>query len=106
MATNPLAPPLTDPPRDEIVRAAQRVEEFLRDDVIRSVLIRVEQKYIEEMIRAETSELRAKAQGKIHATRAFAQEMAAAVESGVHELTMQAIEQKRHEFLKGEGLVS
>lgn len=101
MANNPL---VTTP--EQRIADARKVETFLQDDVIRAAIETLEQKYIEDMIGAETSEARAKAQGKIHATRALAEELARIVAAGAHEMLIQEWKEKNHEFVTKHGLVS
>lgn len=90
---------------EQKIADAQRVEQFLRDDVIRRAIESLEQKYIEQMIGAENSEQRAKAQGKIHAIRGFAGELTAVVGEGAHEEAMQQLREKFHDQ-KQKGLLA
>lgn len=71
---------------EQTIADAMRVQNFLKDDAVRGAIERLEKRYIEQMIAAETGEARAKAQGKIHAVRGFADELAAIISSGEQEV--------------------
>jgi hypothetical protein len=83
---------------DRKISDAMRIEEFLNDEVIREAISNVEKRFTEQMIQAETSEQRAKAQGKILAIRAFAQELVAIRDTGEMEAALATVKAKKAEL--------
>jgi len=69
-----------------ILAAAQRIENFLNDDVIADVMQRLERKFYEEFIGADTSELRVRAWAKATVLREWEREMRAIISNGEKEL--------------------
>ncbi len=94
---------MTERTPEDTIRDASKVEQFLQDDVIRGAIAKLETSYIEKMIVAEDSTLRAKMQSKVQAIREFAGELKGLIENGVQELALAEVKAKRAEFEKKEG---
>lgn len=81
------------------VRAAERIKEFLADDAVAACLGRLERKYYEQFIAADSSEARVKAWAAANVLRDFHSQLQSVVTDGAnaeHEiLRIAKVEQAR-----------
>lgn len=68
--------------REKAVQDAMRVQNFLKDDVIGAVLARMERRYYEEFLKADSSEKRVTAWAKATTLRNLEHEMQITLDEG------------------------
>lgn len=66
-------------------RTAQRIDDFLKDEAIDGVLSRMERRYYEEFITADTEEKRVRAWAKAKMLRDFETEMKVITDAGEYD---------------------
>ena len=67
---------------EEIIRDAQRISDFLKDDAIAAALSRMERRFYEEFIAADSSEKRVTAWAKANVLRNFEAELQIVMDAG------------------------
>lgn len=80
---------------EETIRVAAKIDAFFKDETIRTAMERTEQRFIDEMIAADTAEKRAAAQGKIRAIRGFTEEMRVMLDAGEMEILKIAQQERK-----------
>jgi hypothetical protein len=67
---------------EQRIRDAQRIEQFLKDEVISAALTRMERRFYEEFVASTTSEERVRSWAKANVMKEWEREMKAALEDG------------------------
>lgn len=71
---------------EEIVRDAERVSQFLKDEAIADAMSRMERRFYEEFIASKTSEERVRSWAKANVLRDFEQELRVIISAGETEV--------------------
>ena len=82
---------------ERIVQEAARIDQFLRDDVVGGALQRMERRYYEEFLAADSSEARVKAWAKANVLRDLEGQMKSLVDAGEFEILQMAKAAKREQ---------
>lgn len=90
-------------PEDRL-RAARRITEFLNDDVVGGVLTRMERRYYEEFLAADTSELRVRAWAKARTLKDLEIEMKTILDASEYEVIVADREAKK-KMQQAQGLI-